>query len=69
MPGSVQAHRTNEMVPNRTDNDGLWSTPKQLTNRLRRGSDVVRGRRGERKRRVQQRFAPEVCVGLSVVVS
>ena len=69
MPVSVQPDRANELLPKRPDDDRLRPTPKLFPNRLRRGGEVVRGRRGESKRRIQQRFAAEFDVGLSVVVS
>jgi hypothetical protein len=69
MPVAIHAYRTDEIILKCADDHKFRVAPKLLANCLRVGKEII-GRRGrERKRRVQQRLAPELCIDLSVVVS
>jgi hypothetical protein len=66
---AVEAQNAHKDRTKRAEDDRLRRAPKMLTNRLRGGDQVVGGRGGECERGFQERFASELCIGLSVLVS
>ena len=69
MTVSIQSDCAHKVTPKRPDDHRLRRKVKLFPNRFGSGREVVRRRRGKRQRGIQQRFPPELDVGLSVVVS
>ena len=67
MAVSIHTYRTDEIIRKCADDDEFRRAPDLLANRLGIRREIIGGRGGECKRRVQQRLAPEFCISLSVL--
>ena len=63
------AHRADETILKRAQNNPLQSTPKLLSDCRGRGGEVVRGRGRKSERRIQQSFSSELRIRLGIVFS